>query len=83
MNPPEGTPKEDKESPEHDTSSSRSLGAVAGRDLKKSAGEKRPSAWHISQQLCMAPFPKGLFFFLCHSFRSLLVAGLMIIYHLI
>lgn len=62
MNPSEGTPKEDKENPEHDTPSSRSLGVVAGRDFKKGAGERRPSAWHISQQLCIAPSPKGLFF---------------------
>ena len=82
MIPSEGTPEEDKESPEHDTSSSLSLGVLAGRDFKKGAGERRPSAWHIPQQLCIAPFPKGLFF-LRHSLRSLLVSGLTTIYHII
>lgn len=50
--------------------------------LRKVLGNGDLPAWHVSQQLCVAPFPKGLIF-LHHSFRSLLVSGLMFIYRLI
>jgi len=52
MNPSEETPKEDKESPEYDTSSSGSLAVVAGRDFKKSKvlgkGDLLPGTSHSS-----------------------------------